>query len=237
MRIVVGKILRTLLFILLLPLIIMGLLLGMGKGVYELITKRNDETPLFPPPVEGERIEFDEDEQELIDVELRSWARSNDDFNRQVLEITGMDNSGSRGEFLDDSRTEDEMYHYIKGLKRAAYARYSYEEYSCAASTCYKALGVLHHFKVDNEYSGSGESEIWYLLAHMHACTQKFKIAQNMLVEAKKKVKHDRDSYLISMDWNLIVRVLELDIRSRSSPQPIENLGEAYFRAMTYQTS
>ena len=121
--------------------------------------KRNDEEPLCPPPVAGERIEFDEDEQELVDIELRAWARSNGDFNRQVLEITGSDISGDRGAFLADSRAEDEMYHYVKGLKRAAYYRYMDGEYSSAAGTCLKALGVLGGFKLDNGYSGNGEQK------------------------------------------------------------------------------
>ena len=198
-------------------------------ALFGWLGESNDEKPLCPPPVAGERIEFDEDEQEWIDIELRIWARGNNDFNSQVLEITGMDISGDRGEFLGDSRAEDEMYHYIKGLKRAAYTRYSDREYSSAASTCHKALGVLYSFKVDNGYSGNGEAETWYLLAHMHACTEKFKIAKNMLVSAKKSANHHRDPYLIPMDWNLLVRLLESAIRSRRSPQPIENLAEATF--------
>ena len=198
-------------------------------ALFGWLRERNDEKPLCPPPVAGEQIEFDEDEQEWIDIELRIWARSNDDFNRQMLEITGMDISGDRGEFLGDSRAEDEMYHYIKGLKRAAYTRYLDGEYSCGASTCHKALGVLYSFKVDNGYSGNGEAEIWYLLAHMHACTEKFKIAKNMLVTAKKSAKHDRTPYYNIWVWNLSVRLLESAIRSRRPPQPIENLGEAIF--------
>ena len=198
-------------------------------ALFGWLGERNDEEPLCPLPVAGERIEFDEDEQEWIGIEIRSWSRGTDDFNRQVLEITGMDISGDRGEFLDDIRAEDQMYHYIKGLKRAAYTRYSEGECSSAAGTCFKAIGLLGSFKMDNGYSGNGEAEIWYLLAHMHACTERFKIAKNMLVAAKERVKHDRDPYLIPVDWNLLVRLLQSAIRSRRSPQPIENLAEARF--------
>lgn len=201
---------------------LMGALFGwLGKG--------SKEEPLCPLPVGGEPIEFDSEEQEWIDIEMRNWSRGNNDFNRQVLEITRIDISGGDGEFLDDLRTEDQMYHYIKGLKRAAYTRYSEGEHSSAAGTCFKAIGLLGGFKMDNGYSGNGEAEIWYLLAHIHACTERFKIAKNMLVAAKKRARHDRDPYLIPMDWNLLVRLLESAIQPRRSPQPIENLAEARF--------
>lgn len=199
-----------------------------GK-LFGRVGKESKEEPLCPLPVAGERIEFDKDEQEWIDIELRIWARSNDDFNRQVLEITGMDFSGDRGEFLGGSRAEDEMYHYIKGLKRAAYIRYSVEEYSSAASTCFKALGMLGGFKLDNGYSGKGEAEIWYLLAHIHAGTGRFKIAKNMLSAAKKRATHDQDPYLIPIGWDVLVRLLESAIRSKRPPQPVENLAEARY--------
>ena len=191
--------------------------------------KGDKEEPLCPLPVGGEPIKIDDDEQAIIDYEMHAWLQQEDSFNRQVSEITGMDISGGHGEFLNDQRTENEMYHYIKGLKRAAYTRYSEGEYSSAAGTCFKAIGLLGGFKMDNGYSGNGEAEIWYLLAHMHACTERFTIAKNMLAAAKKKAKHDRDPYLMPMEWGLLVRLLELATRSKRPPHPIENLAEARF--------
>ena len=93
-------------------------------ALFGWLGEKTNEEPLCPLPVAGEPIAFDEDEQEWIDIEMRIWARGTEDFNRQVLEITGMDISGNQGEFLGDLRAEDQMYHYIKGLKRAAYTRY-----------------------------------------------------------------------------------------------------------------
>ena len=110
---------------------LIGALFGWsGKGVKE--------EPLCPLPVGGEPIKIDDDEQAIIDYEMHAWSQQEDSFNRQVLEIPGMDISRGHGEFLNDQRAENEMYHYIKGLKRAAYTRYSEGEYSSAAGTCFK---------------------------------------------------------------------------------------------------
>ena len=40
-------------------------------ALFGWLGESNDEKPLCPPPVAGERIEFDEDEQEWIDIESR----------------------------------------------------------------------------------------------------------------------------------------------------------------------
>ena len=189
----------------------------------------SEEEPLCSLPSGGDPIEIDDDEQAMIDIEMRDWSRQVNNFNQDVLRITGIDITGDRENFLDGIRAEEEIHRYIMGLKKAAYGRYSNGQYSHGAQTCIKALGILLSFKRTDGYSGNGEAEIWYMLAHMHACSGKFRTAKNLLKAAKKVAKHDEDCYIIPGEWEIAVQLLEGAIRSNVPPRAISNLYEARY--------
>ena len=75
-------------------------------------------------------------------------------------------------------RAETEASYFLRGLKRAAYSRYGDRKLVPAAQTCIKALGILLNFKSATAYGGDGEAGISFMLAHMHACDSRFKIAK-----------------------------------------------------------
>ncbi len=142
-------------------------------------------------------------------------------------------------------RAETEVSYFLRGLKRAVYSRYGNGKLVPVAQTCIKALGILLNFKSATGYSGDGEAEISFMLAHIHACDSRFKIAKHWLHAAKEDAGRDAaiikggtstrpfpQDYNVSRSvWGANVAALEKRINSKVAPSPISNLSEAEFRA------
>ena len=142
-------------------------------------------------------------------------------------------------------RAETEASYFLRGLTRAAYSRYGNGKLVPAAQTCIKALGILLNFKSATGYSGDGDAEISFMLAHIHACDSRFKIAKHWLHAAKEDARRDGaimkgeactrpfpQDYNVSRSvWGATVAALEKRINSKVAPNPISDLSEAEFRA------
>ena len=236
--------------------------MGLIESFWRLWRPEPEEEPLCPLPVGGEAIEFDDDEQAAIDSSLREFHENeveaiNDRMvewvigerymqllstNKNTLSNIGADEE--KALMHDRLRAETEVSYYLRGLKRAAYSRCSDGELVPATQTCIKALGMLFHFKRTTGYSGDGEAEISFMLAHIHACADKFRVAMRLLNAAKKEAEHDgcirlHDSFprlqgddtVTQTMWAAMVAALAKRIKSKTPPSPISNLSEADFIA------
>ena len=215
-------------------------------------------------PVTGEAIEYNEDEQAAINGSLREFYENNNEatnnklcewilngrYEQMLSELRKQDISAKGPEdeetLIDDRlRAETETSYFLRGLKRAAYTRYADEEIVSAAKTCIKALGATNHLKRTAGYSGDGEAEIMFMLAHIHACGGKFRVAKNCLISAKEAASRDAaiireglggprpfpQDYNVSRSvWNANVAALEERIKSKAPPNPISNLSQAEFK-------
>ena len=211
---------------------------------------------LCPLPAGGEVIVFDEDEQAGIDSSLQEFFLDEDKATMNRLSLWAMDGrylkrsseiekhdaSASVDEvrkrlMWDILRSETETFYYLAGLKCVAYARYGAEQLIPAAQTCMKTLGVIYISKRTSGYSGDGESEIWFMLAHIHARASKFRVAGQLLNVAKKTAKQDGSIQDRSFEntigrsiWNSKIAALAQDVKSKTNPTPISNFHEAAFR-------
>lgn len=147
------------------------------------------EEPLCPPPVGGEAMEFDEDEQKAVDAALELFAgqRKGD-----VIDMSAFKDVDDRlWEWLNDLDFTDHRINHIRvALKQVAYERYCDGQLSLAALSCLKALLLTDNAEKPQRHR-YGTAELWLLLAHMHASAGRFSIAQELLKSAKKAAKND----------------------------------------------
>ena len=237
--------------------------MGLIEPFWRLWRPEPEEDPLCPLPIGGEVIEFDDDEQAAIDSNMQEFHDNeveatsnrllewgmNGRYSQLLSEIRKHDTSNNgaseHDSLMDDRlRAEAEVSYYLRGLKRAAYSRYSDGNLVPAAQTCIKALGMLSRFKRTAGYSGDGEAEILFMLAHMHAYAGRFRVAMRLLNAAKKEVGHDGcirhsdgfprlqgDDTVTQTMWAAKVAALGDRIKSKVPPSPISNLYEAVFKA------
>jgi hypothetical protein len=173
------------------------------------------EEPLCQAPKGGEEIQFDQEEQAAIDAALRENARSDEEFG-QILTDAGLDPDDYD---LSSLEPGEHILACRRSLKRLAYERYTNGEYVLAAETSIKALGVTSNY--NGVFRHDGVAELWLMLAHIHACTGRFKIAKNLITQAKNAAK--KDSILtgdLRAFWNRGIRALEADLRIRRRPLP-----------------
>lgn len=186
--------------------------------------------------------EFHENTDEAVRETLAYWVMER---YTQLLSNSGISKERADQEWsrvLDWLRAETEASYHLRGLRRAAYARYSDGKLLPASQTCIKTLGTLCHFERTTRHSGSGEAEIWFMVAHMYACAGKFKIAKTLLRAAKKGAREDqaihrRDSYRGSHNdsisrpvWNATIAALSHNIKFKVPQGPIAHFSQAEFR-------
>lgn len=163
------------------------------------------EEPLCEAPKGGEVIQFDQEEQEAIESELQENARRDEDFS-QILVEAGLDPDSYDSSILDRG---SHILACRRGLKRLAYERYTNKEYVLAAKTCVKALSVTGDYQ--GVFRWDGVAEAWLMLAHMHVCAGRFRIAKNLVKKAKGAAKKDT---LLTGDlrtfWNRAIKSIEL---------------------------
>ena len=238
--------------------------MGFIESLRRLWRPEPEEEPLCPLLVEGEAIEFNDDEQAAIDSSLQEFYENEIEATNNKIYEWAMDerymqllseirkHNVSNSEADEEKhliharlRAETEVSYYLRGLKRAAYSRYGDGKLAPAAQTCIKALGMLLHFKSTTGYSGDGEAEISFMLAHIHACDGRFRVAKRLLNAAKEEASRDGaimrvdtsirpfpQDYNISRSvWDAKVDALEERVKSKAPPIPISNLFEAEFRA------
>ena len=237
--------------------------MGLIESFRRMWSPEPEEEPLCPLPVGDEAIEFDEDEQAGIDSSMREFHENEVEATNNRLEEWVMDgrymqllseirkhdtsNSGAdeHKSLMDDRlQAETEVSYYLRGLKRAAYSRYGDGKLIPAAQTCIKAFAMLSHFKRTTGYSGDGEAEVSFMLAHMHACGSRFRVAKRLLNAAKREAGRDGcirphggsprlqwDDTVTQSMWAAKVDALGDRIKSKVPPNPISNLSEADFIA------
>ena len=193
------------------------------------------DVPLFDKGIRSiKTIIFDELEQLAIDEALQE---AQEDYEKlfQSMQAKGIDLYAMNEKFLWGDTQSYSLGIGAQALKTVAYNRYVNNEHELAVQSCFKALGLQANQVNSGRHNGC--AEIWLMLAHIHASTGQFPLANDFVEESKRAAKNDDSfrpsqllpksfdiSFEINSGWEEAVKSLESDIRDGRRPKPTDSV-------------